>query len=149
MYICLVGLIRNNRHLGNLWNLHIKINVISSVHPILEVRTRALRALQLKINSRLICVADLAQDEDLLANLLEWLNLPDPSMHLEVMGFLHQFLVVSTNIALCFNHRTSPDYYHFISSIYNNKQTSENETHQLRGCWLGTHAALFNSIQLR
>ena len=49
---------------------------------------RALKNISFKIDHKLVCAADLVHERQLLINLLQWFNFPNPPLKKEVLGIL-------------------------------------------------------------
>lgn len=64
-------------------------------HNVEEIRVRALRNILFKLDHKLVCAADLVHERQLLINLLEWFNFPNPPLKKEVLEILEVLSKVS------------------------------------------------------
>jgi len=56
---------------------------------------RALKNILFKLEHKLVCAVDLVHERQLLINLLEWFNFPNPPLQKEVLGILETLSKVS------------------------------------------------------
>ena len=59
-------------------------------HPLLDVRSRALKSLVFKLQSSLLTTADLVQEQTLLVHLLEWFNFKEWACEAQVLSLLSE-----------------------------------------------------------
>ena len=71
-------------------------------HNVEEIRVRALRNILFKLDHKLVCAADLVHERQLLINLLEWFNFPNPPLKKEVLEILEVLSKVSVQCTICF-----------------------------------------------
>ncbi|CAH3027837.1 unnamed protein product, partial [Porites evermanni] len=57
-------------------------------HNVQEIRVRALKNILFKLDHKLVCAADLVHERQLLINLLQWFNFPNPPLKKEVLSIL-------------------------------------------------------------
>lgn len=60
-----------------------------------EIRVRALKNILFKLDHKLVCAADLVHERQLLINLLQWFNFPNPPLKKEVLSILETLSKVS------------------------------------------------------
>lgn len=65
-------------------------------HPLMEVRSRSLRSLSLKLRSGLLAMESLVHEETFLSHLLNWFNFPEWGSGYQVLGLLETLAEVNT-----------------------------------------------------
>ena len=60
-----------------------------------EIRVRALKNILFKLDHKLVCAVDLVHERQLLINLLQWFNFPNPPLKKEVLSILETLSKVS------------------------------------------------------
>lgn len=74
----------------------------SADHPLLEVRTRSLRSLSLKLRSGLVAMESLVHEQAFLSHLLQWFNHTDWGSEQLPLGLLDTLAEVSLLASLHF-----------------------------------------------
>lgn len=75
-----------------------KTSFFTADHPLLEVRSRSLRSVSLKLRGGLLAVESLMHEEAFLSHLLQWFNFPEwgseqlPLGLIEMMAEVNEYL---------------------------------------------------------
>lgn len=62
--------------------------MLSTGHPLVEIRVRALKNIKSKLDHGLLAVSDVVQERPLFVFLLEWFNFPEVPLQEEVLQLL-------------------------------------------------------------
>ena len=62
-------------------------------HPLLDVRSRALKSIKFKLNNNIISFADIIHERNFLIHLMEWFNFDE-------WNYEHQVLELLTELSL-------------------------------------------------